>query len=57
MGITSMFGKHVLPAIGKRPLSSLRRGDIESWAARITVSARTARQTAQYLSTMLESDA
>jgi integrase len=49
-----MFTKQVLPTLGKRQLNSLRRGDLESWAGRLTISARFARQAAQYLSTMLE---
>ncbi|MEO5842038.1 MAG: hypothetical protein ABIQ73_27485 [Acidimicrobiales bacterium] len=49
-----MFKKQVLPTLGKRPLNTLRRGDIEAWSARLTVSPQTKRQAAQYLSTMLE---
>jgi integrase len=55
MSITSLFDRHVLPAFGGRALSSLRRGEVESWAARLPLSARTASQAAQYLSTLLES--
>jgi integrase len=54
MSTTSLFTCHVLPALGRRPLNGLRRGDIESRAARLPLSARTANQAAQYLSAMLE---
>ena len=54
MSTTSMFTCHVLPAFGRRPLNSLRRGDIESWAARLPLSARTINHATQYFSTMLD---
>jgi len=44
---------HVLPAFGTRGLASLRRGEIETWAARLPLSARTTAQATRYLSTML----
>jgi integrase len=53
--VSSQFRRHILPAFGGRGLASLRRGEIETWAARLPLAARTARQVAQYLSTMLES--
>jgi len=52
--VESYFANHVQPALGSRPLNSLRRGDVEAWAARLTVAPRTARQIVQYLSTMLD---
>ncbi len=52
--VASYFANHVDPKIGKHPLNSLRRGDIESWAAGLKIAPRTARQTVQYLSTMLD---
>jgi integrase len=53
--VTSLFNRHVLPAFGSRQLSSLRRGEIESWAAGLPLARRTARQAAQWLSTLFES--
>jgi integrase len=53
--VTSLFSRHVLPAIGPRQLASLRRGELESWAAGLPLSARTASQAASWLSSMLES--
>lgn len=44
----------MLPAFGDRPLGSIRRGDIEAWAAGLPVAARTAGLAVQYLGTMLE---
>lgn len=52
--VTSMFDRQVLPALGKRQLASLRRGDIESWAAKMPRSRQYARQAAQYLATLLD---
>ncbi len=52
--LTSMFSNHVLPALGGRPLGSIRRGDVESWAAGLTLSGRTAGLAVQYLGTMFE---
>jgi integrase len=46
---------HVLPALGGRRLNSLRRGDIETWAARLPLAKSTAGQATQWLSSMLES--
>lgn len=51
--VTSLFSKHVLPDLGDRRLSSLRRGELESWAARLPLSRRTAGQAMQWLSNML----
>jgi integrase len=51
---SSLFERHVLPSFGGRPLSSLRRGDLEAWATRLPLSRRTARQALQYVSTMLD---
>jgi integrase len=52
--IESSFRSHVLPAFGDRPLGTMRRGDIEAWAAQLPVSARTAGLAVQYFGTMLE---
>jgi hypothetical protein len=52
--VTSLFTRHVLPAFGGRQLATIRRGDVESWAVGLPLAGRTARQAAQYLSTMLE---
>ncbi len=52
--VTSLFTRHVLPPLGRRPLGSLKPGELESWAMGLPLAARTARQIAQYLSTMLE---
>lgn len=52
--VASYFANHVEPALGSHPLNGLRRGDIESWGARLPVAARTARQIVQYVSTMLD---
>ncbi|MGI8796907.1 MAG: tyrosine-type recombinase/integrase [Acidimicrobiia bacterium] len=52
--IESMFRGHVLPAFGDRPLGTIRRGDVEAWAAGLPLSGRTAGLAVQYLATMLE---
>lgn len=52
LSIESLFENHVLPKLGGRPLNTLRRGDIESWASKLPL-ARPG-QAVQYLSTMLE---
>jgi integrase len=52
--IESVFRSHVLPAFGDRPLPTIRRSDIETWAARLPVAPRTAGLGVQYLGTMLE---
>jgi integrase len=52
--VGSMFENHVLPVLGARPLGSIRRGDIESWAVGLSLGGRTARLAVQYLGTMLE---
>jgi integrase len=52
--IASMFGGHVLPKLGARPLATIRRGDVESWGAGLNLSGRTAGLAMQYLGTMLE---
>ena len=53
--VTSLFTRHVLPAFGTRQLASISRGELETWAARLPLAGRTARQAAQYVSTMLAS--
>jgi integrase len=52
--VDAAFRIHILPALGVRPLGSVRRGDVESWAAGLSVAATTARKVAQYLGTMFE---
>lgn len=52
--VTSLFRRQVLPALGARPLNSLRRGDIEAFIAGLPVAKQYGRQITQYLSTMLE---
>lgn len=52
--VDSYYRNHVAPNLGARALNSLRRGDIESWVASLTVAPRTRRQVAMYVSTMLE---
>ena len=52
--ITSMFQRQVLPVLGKRPLNSLRRGDIDAFVAGLPVAQQYARQVTQYLATLLE---
>ncbi|HVM09914.1 MAG TPA: tyrosine-type recombinase/integrase [Acidimicrobiales bacterium] len=53
--IESNFTNHVLPTFGKRPLGSIRRGDVEAWAAQLPLAGTTARLAVQYLGAMLES--
>lgn len=52
--ICSMFDNHVIPSLGARPLGTVRRGDVESWAASLPLSARTAGLAVQYLGTLFE---
>lgn len=52
--VASYFKNHVEPVLGGRALNGLRRGDVESWSAGLSVAPRTRRQIVQYLSTMLE---
>lgn len=53
----SMFARHILPAFGSRALGSLRRGDVESWAAGLPLAGQTARVVLQKLSALLEAAA
>jgi integrase len=53
--VGSLFANHVLPVFGPRPIGSVRRGDIEAWAAQLALQPSTARLAVQYLGTMLES--
>jgi integrase len=53
--VSSMFKVHILPTFGPRPIGSIRRGDVESWAAGLDLSPSTAGVAVQYLGTMLES--
>ena len=48
------FGVHVLPAFTRRPLGTLRRGDIESFAAGLELAPGSARLVLQHLSGMYE---
>jgi integrase len=52
--VESTFDKHVIPEFGDRPLASIRRGDLESWAARLELAPGTVGVTLQKLATMLE---
>lgn len=52
--ITSVFTNHVIPTFGARPLGSIRRGDVESWAAKVALSPTAARTAVQYLGTLLD---
>lgn len=54
LSVTSIFKRHILPAFGKRPLVSLKRGEIEAWGAKLELGDHASRQTMQYLSTMLD---
>ena len=38
--VTSLFKRHVLPSLGSRHLASLRRGELEAWAAGLPLAAR-----------------
>jgi integrase len=49
-----MFANHILPVFGARPLGTVRRGDVEAWAAGLSLGGQTARLAVQYLGTMFE---
>jgi integrase len=51
--VETTFATHILPTFEHRPLGSLRRGNIEDWAAGLTVAPSTARVAVQHFSTML----
>ncbi len=53
--VATRFKMHVIPVLGDRPLSSLRRGDVESWVAGRKLAPSTAGIALQQLSSMLES--
>jgi integrase len=48
--VASVFETHVLPAFGDRPLGTIRRGDVESWAAGLPLAGSTAALAMTYLS-------
>ena len=52
--IESLFEGHVIPTFGDRPLGSIRRGDLETWAASSTLSPGTSGNALRYFGTMLE---
>lgn len=52
--VRSVVEQHVLPSLGGRPLGTVRRGDVEAWAAGLPVAARTAGLAVQYLGTLYE---
>jgi hypothetical protein len=52
--VGSLFEHHVLPTFGTRPLGTVRRGDVESWAAGVSLAGRTAGLAVQYLGTLFE---
>jgi integrase len=45
---------HALPVFGPRPLATVRRGDIESWAASLDLAASSVGLAVQHLGTMFE---
>lgn len=47
--------RHILPTLGDRPLASLRRADIETWANALSLSPGSISTTVQTLATMLSS--
>ncbi len=51
--VATTFETHVLPTFGKRPLGSLRRGDLEAWAAKLPLAAGSVRLAMQHMGTML----
>ncbi len=53
--VHSTFAHHVLPKLGDRPLGSVRRGDVESWAAGLALAPSSAGLAVQHLGTMFES--
>jgi integrase len=52
--VESTFKNHILPKFGSRPIGSIRRGDVESWAAALELGPRTATVVVQQFGTMLE---
>ncbi len=52
--VESTFDNHVIPMFGDRPLGSIRRGELESWAARLSLAPSTAGVTLKQFATMLE---
>ncbi len=52
--VGSLFKQHILPAFGARPLGTIRRGDVESWAAGLPLAGRTAGVAVQHLGTLFE---
>lgn len=55
--VGSAWRNHIAPTFGRRALGSIRRGDVEAWAAGLPLGGQTARVAMQYLSTMLEAAA
>src|SRR5437588_509819 len=52
--VESKFDRHVIPTFGDRALGSIRRSELESWAATSTLSARASGIAMRYLGTMFE---
>lgn len=52
--VRTRIDNHVLPVLGARPFSSLRRGDVEAWLAGRRLAPSTAGIALQQLSSMLE---
>lgn len=51
--VGTIFSGHVLPTFGQRPLGSIRRGDLEAWAAKLALAPSTSRLAVQHLVSML----
>ncbi|MGI8752441.1 MAG: tyrosine-type recombinase/integrase [Acidimicrobiales bacterium] len=51
--VATTFETHVLPTFGKRPLGSIRRGDLEGWAAKLPLATGSVRLAMQHLGSML----
>jgi integrase len=47
-----IMDKHFLPRFGDRPIGSVRRGDLEAWAAGLSLSPATVRLVMQYVSSL-----
>ena len=52
--VATSFNVHALPVFGVRPLGSIRRGDVEAFAAGLDLAPSTARLVLQHLSGMFE---
>lgn len=50
--VATIFDGHVLPALGGRPLGTVRRGDLEAWAAGLPLASSTIRLAMQHVASM-----